>query len=115
MSKPSNYYVITVRFQLRPGAEESFHDLVNENAAASVRDEPGCLLFDVLVPRDSSAGSYVLLYEIYTSRAALDHHVTTNHYRDFDAASRALIVHKEVREFTLFHHRAGNSDLMRSL
>jgi len=105
MSKASNHYAITVRFQLRPGTEERFLALVNENAAASVREEPDCRLFDVLVPRDGSAEPYVLLYEIYTSRAALEYHVTTNHYRDFDAASRAFVMHKEVREFTLFEHR----------
>jgi autoinducer 2-degrading protein len=110
VTEPSACYAITVRFQLRPGTEDRFLALVNENAASSVRDEPDCLLFDVLVPRDSPAEPYVLLYEIYSSRAALEHHVTTSHYRDFDAATRALVMHKEVREFTLFEHRAGEND-----
>lgn len=108
MSNSSSRYIITVLFELRPGTEDRFLELINENAAASVRDEPGCLLFDVLVPTDNSAQPTVLLYEIYASRSAFEYHVTSSHYRDFDAASRDFITRKEVREYTLFEHRKAS-------
>ena len=109
MSVASSRHAITVLFRLSPGTEDRFLALVNANAEASVRDEPGCLLFDVLVPNGETDGPSVFLYEIYTDRAALAHHVTTRHYRDFDAATRDLVTGKEVREFTLYPHRAVTS------
>ncbi|MDQ3558780.1 MAG: antibiotic biosynthesis monooxygenase, partial [Pseudomonadota bacterium] len=44
-------FAITVDFELAEGAREEFLKLVKANAAASVRDEPGCSRFDVLTPR----------------------------------------------------------------
>jgi quinol monooxygenase YgiN len=55
------------------------------NAAASVRDEPGCLVFDVL--RDRSDPDLVWLYEVYTDEAAFEAHMRTSHF----LASRPLI------------------------
>jgi autoinducer 2-degrading protein len=99
-------YAITVRFALRKGEEERFLALIKENASASVRDEPGCLVFDVLTPLNSPAGEpHVLLYEVYENRAALDAHVATPHYKAFDAASRDLVVGKEVLEFGVIENR----------
>jgi (4S)-4-hydroxy-5-phosphonooxypentane-2,3-dione isomerase len=109
MSEASKHYVITVLFELHSGTEARFLDLVNENASASVRDEPGCLLFDVLVPSDHPAQPAVLLYEVYTSRSAFEEHTASRHYRDFDAATRAFVTRKEVREYTLFEHRTASA------
>lgn len=100
------HYAITVRFALREGTQERFLALIKENAAASVREEPGCLQFDVLTPLEGPDGaSYVLLYEVYTDRAALDTHAQTAHFRAFDAASRDLVAGKEVLEFAADGHR----------
>ena len=55
--------VILVDFTLAPETRAEFHRLVLENAAASLRDEPGCRRFDVLVPEGDS-GDRVVLYEI---------------------------------------------------
>ena len=46
------HFVITVDFTVKPEHFEPFMSLLNENAAASVRDEPGCLRFDVMTPAD---------------------------------------------------------------
>ena len=68
---------IWVEFTVRPGAFGPFHELVTANAAASLRDEPGCRQFDVLVP-DDGAGHDVALYEIYDDAAAFDAHLQTS-------------------------------------
>ena len=91
---------IWVEFTVRPGAFCPFHELVTANAAASLRDEPGCRQFDVLVP-DDGAGHDVALYEIYDDAAAFDAHLQTRHFRDFDAASADLVEHKAVRRYRL--------------
>jgi (4S)-4-hydroxy-5-phosphonooxypentane-2,3-dione isomerase len=90
-------YAITVAFDLMPGTRRRFLSLVKENAASSVKLERGCLRFDVLTPLKS--GPDVLLYEIYTDRAAFDAHLNSDHFLRFDAATRDLVSAKVVTEF----------------
>ena len=98
------HYAITVRFTLRERGQDQFLALIKQNAAASVRNEPGCLAFDVLTPLDD--GPHVLLYELYRDRAAFDAHVATAHFKAFAEASADLVVRKEVMEFsTYMHHK----------
>jgi quinol monooxygenase YgiN len=92
-------YVITVEFLIRPEAMPEFRKLVDENAIASCRDEPGCRRFDVLLPKGSS--DRIFLYEIYDDRAAFEEHLKTPHFKSFDTASASLIVSKQVVEFNL--------------
>lgn len=95
-------FAILAEFDLRPGAAEEFLRLVRENATTSVRDEPGCRRFDVLVPEDEARR--VILYEIYDSPAAFDAHLRTPHFRTFDDAATTLVSGRAVRRFTLGEH-----------
>lgn len=93
-------FAVTVDFELHDGAAEEFLRLVKANAAASVRDEPGCSRFDVLTPHgEPGAPRRVFLYEIYDHPAAFVEHMNTPHFAEFDAASRALVRRKTVMEF----------------
>ncbi len=94
-------FVIVVEFRLKPGTFARFRDLVVENARASVRDEPGCRIFDVVVPLGE--GDRVVLYEVYDDAAAFAAHRETPHFAAFDAASRPLVAAKTVSEFRLEH------------
>ena len=87
-------FVIFVEFQLKPGMRAQFRKLIDANADASVRDEPGCLQFDVLEPEGD--GDRVLLYEIYTNRAAFEAHLKTDHFHVFNNASESLCLRKTV-------------------
>jgi len=78
-------YCIIVTVELRSGTRDRFLAAMHENAAASVRDEPGCLVFDVLEDRERPDTFH--LYEVYTGPEALAAHKDTPHYQ----ASRALI------------------------
>ena len=91
---------VTVEFTLRPGTLDAFLYLVQANAASSVADEPGCLRFDVLLPAGGS-GPDVFLYEIYTDRAAFDHHVTTSHFLTFDEATAPMVERKVAGFFSV--------------
>lgn len=71
-------YVLLLRTQLKPGSFEAFMDAMQVNAAASVRDEPGCLTFDVM--RDRSDADLVWLYEVYVDEAAFEAHTQTAHF-----------------------------------
>ena len=73
---------------------ERFRQLISENARASVRDEPGCRQFDVVVP-DGEPDS-VLLYEIYDDKAAFAAHTKTPHFAAFDRDSVPFVAAKVV-------------------
>lgn len=92
-------FVIIVDFRLKPGARADFLRLINENARASCRDEPGCQRFDVLATQ--SDADRILLYEIYDDRAAFDAHIKTRHFASFNEASAALVADKKVTEFVM--------------
>lgn len=95
---PPELYAITVAFELKPGERDRFLKLVRANAAASLREEPNCLRFDVLVPAAQS-GADVLLYEIYADRLAFETHLASAHFIDFDAATRHMVTRKAIAEF----------------
>lgn len=78
-------YCLLLKTQLKPGAYAAFMDAMRVNAAASVRDEPGCLTFDVL--RDRSDPDLLWLYEVYVDEAAFEAHMRTPHF----LASRPLV------------------------
>ena len=52
-------YTLFVSLQVRPEKRDRFLAAIAENAAASVRDEPGCLRFDVM--EDAQPAQPVLL------------------------------------------------------
>ena len=87
--------VVLVEFELHASKEPEFRRLVLENAAASLRDEPGCSRFDVLTP-ESCPTDWVVLYEIYDDVAAFDAHLATPHYARFAAATEPLVARKTV-------------------
>ena len=92
-------FVIVVDFKIKPGEMKAFRGLIDDNAKASVRDEPGCQRFDVLANRKDA--DRVLLYEIYDDRAAFDAHLKTPHFAVFNTASAALVADKDVAEYDL--------------
>jgi quinol monooxygenase YgiN len=91
--------VILVEFELHPGKEPEFRRLVLENAAASLRDEPGCRLFDVLTP-EGGPSDRIVLYEIYDDAAAFDAHLAMPHFSAFDRATTPLIARKTVHRLS---------------
>lgn len=92
-------FVIVVEFKIHRGKMAAFRRLMDENARASCRDEPGCRRFDVLTsPKDPD---FILLYEIYDDRAAFEAHKTTKHFLSFDKESAPLVANKVVKDYAL--------------
>ena len=91
--------VITVDFTIKPGCMSAFRQLMDANAIASCRDEPGCRRFDVLVPADDA--DRIFLYEIYDDRAAFEAHLKSPHFIRFDRDSADLVLDKRGAQFTL--------------
>jgi autoinducer 2-degrading protein len=92
-------FAIVVEFQLKQGAQAEFRRLIDANAEASARSEQGCLQFDVLEPEGE--GDRVLLYEIYSDKAAFDIHLRSEHFRTFAGASETLCLQKTVTSCNL--------------
>jgi quinol monooxygenase YgiN len=96
-SRPMARYVITVDFFLHTGTLEPFLKLIKDNARTSLADEPGCDRFDVLI--EKGVPDHIVLYEIYTDRAAFDFHLKSRHFAEFNAASQRYVKEKKIVEF----------------
>lgn len=89
-------YSLLLKTYLQPGSLEPFMDAMRVNATSSVRDEPGCLVFDVL--SDRSDPQVVWLYEVYEDEAAFEAHLLTPHFLASRPLVDPLIVKQEVIE-----------------
>ena len=58
--------------QVKPGTRDSVLAAVLAHRERCLRDEPGTLQFEVLVPKDDDAK--LMLYEVYTDAAAFKAH-----------------------------------------
>jgi len=103
--KDMSRFVITVELQLQPGVMREFLPLMLENASKSRELEPGCERFDVLLPKD--APDRILLYEIYTDKAAFGEHLKSAHFLSFDRATRLLVKEKKIVEFSVVEGEAN--------
>jgi quinol monooxygenase YgiN len=95
MSKFALWVVLTAK----PGAFEALHAAALENAAAAIRDEPGCRRFDVLVSPDG--GDKVMLYENYDDESAFDAHREAPHYLAFREKVGDLLADRVLEFLTL--------------
>jgi autoinducer 2-degrading protein len=83
-------FSLTVQLQVRPERREEFLAAITKNAAASVRDEPGCLRFDVSsVEGDENR---FVFYELYTDADAFEAHRAAPHFAEWRAAADRTLV-----------------------
>jgi autoinducer 2-degrading protein len=71
-------YVLIVSARVKPEQRGRFLEAIEANAVASVRDEPGCLRFDVV--RDNDDPDHYLFYEVYRDADAFAAHRDSDHY-----------------------------------
>ena len=88
-------FSLVVQMEVRPGRREEFLAGMTANAEAAVRDEPGCLRFDVCsVDGDENR---FLLYELYTDAAAFAAHKASPHFAQWrQIAERVLVPGSQV-------------------
>lgn len=89
-------YSLLLKTQLQPDTLDRFMEAMRVNAASSVRDEPGCLVFDVM--QDRSQPDLVWLYEVYEDEAAFEAHMRTAHFLASRPLLEPLIVRQDVIE-----------------
>jgi autoinducer 2-degrading protein len=83
-------FALFVRLRVEPSQRDRFLSAITANATASVRDEPGCLRFDV--SREHADPDSYLLYEVYEDEQAFEAHRGTPHYAAWRALSTDLLV-----------------------
>ena len=82
---------------------DEFLEAIHENAIASLKDEPGCLRFDV--HRSAEDQCRFVLYEIYRDAAAFhDEHRSTVHYRKWRNAAAEFVVTAATSTPSVFSH-----------
>ena len=87
-------YVVLVEFTTHPQHFSNFLERVQQQARDSLELEPDCHVFDVCTSPERE--HYVLLYEVYTDKAAFDAHLASAHFYDFDTSVRDWVADKEV-------------------
>jgi (4S)-4-hydroxy-5-phosphonooxypentane-2,3-dione isomerase len=83
-------FSLVAQMEVRPGRREEFLAGMAANAEASVRDEPGCLRFD-LCSVDGDENRF-LLYELYADAEAFAAHKTTPHFAQWRTVAEQVVV-----------------------
>jgi (4S)-4-hydroxy-5-phosphonooxypentane-2,3-dione isomerase len=92
------HYVNLVELDIVPTEFDKFIEAIKENGAASVKTEPGCLEFNIIV--SDKDPHHVLLFEVYQNAAALDAHRATDHFKKYQATVVNMVAKREVRAFS---------------
>ena len=94
-------FAIFVTLQLKPGSAEAFKPHILENAAAAPRDEPECHHFSVHQAEDDPDKFH--FYEVYSNAASLDYHREQPHYKKFIAATKDMILSRDIQRLTVIN------------
>lgn len=95
-------HCVTVKFSLRAGDEAAFLARVRRQAADSLREEPGCHVFEVW----QTPGA-VFLYEVYEDAAAFEAHLASPHFRAFDEEVAPMVADKRIGRWEPAAQAAG--------
>ncbi|WP_264311529.1 putative quinol monooxygenase [Pseudomonas putida] len=98
-------YSLFIKTRVKPGCAEAFLAAIKVNAAASVANEPGCLVFDVC--QDRLEPEVIYLYEIYQDDAAYEAHTQTAHFRDSRPLVEPLIAEQDCFESDVIARNPG--------
>lgn len=84
-------FILFVTMDVHDNKVDEFISAIRANAEASLRDEPGCLRFDV--HQDEIDPTRFYLYEIYSDEDAFRvAHRNAPHYARFQAAAKHCVV-----------------------
>lgn len=89
---------LVVEFVASAGNAEAVQELLQTQAANSLKNEEACRYFDVCTDPDAS-GRFVL-YEVYDNEAAVDAHRETDYYATFREKLDPLVASRNVQKMT---------------
>jgi (4S)-4-hydroxy-5-phosphonooxypentane-2,3-dione isomerase len=82
-------FALVVSLQVKPEKRDQFLSAAEDDSTCSVRDEPGCLRFDVL--QDNADPNHFFFYEVYQDEDAVKAHTSTPHYARWSNASKECL------------------------
>ena len=98
-------FSLVVQMEVRPGRREEFLAGMAANAEASVRDEPGCLRFDVCAVEGDP--HRFVLYELYADDGAFEAHRAAPHFAVWrEVAGRVVATQVNTRATLIASHSA---------
>ena len=71
-------FALVVSLKVKPDKRAQFLAAAEDDSTCSVRDEPGCVRFDVL--EDKADANHFYFYEVYRDDDAFKAHATMPHY-----------------------------------
>ena len=83
-------FTVLASLNVKPDKVDEFLHAIDINSAATLRDEPGCLRFDVSSV-DGDENRFVL-YELYTDAEAFAAHKTTPHFARWRTVAEQVVV-----------------------
>lgn len=82
-------YILTVEMRIRPEHCDNFAAAITRQAQSSVSEESDCHEFQVA--RSEEDPQLFLLYEVYSDRAAFDHHCELPRSKESGARTRPWV------------------------
>ena len=82
-------FALVVPLKIKPEMREKFLAAAQDDSICSVRDEPGCLRFDVL--QDNADPSKFFFYEVYLDENAVKAHQASAHYARWRAVAAEVL------------------------
>ena len=82
-------FALVVALKVKPEMREKFLAAALEDSTCSVRDEPGCVRFDVL--QDDTDPNKFFFYEVYRDESAVEAHRAMPHYARWRAAAAEVL------------------------
>jgi autoinducer 2-degrading protein len=81
-------FTLIVRVKVKPEHIERYKQEIVADAIGSVRDEPGCLRFDVSI--DNTDPTVLYFYEVYKDEAAFGEHLKAPHFIKYRDATKDM-------------------------
>src|ERR1700724_721436 len=82
-------FALVVFLKVKPDSREKFLAAAQDDSICSVRDEPGCLRFDVL--QDQADANHFFFYEVYRDEAAFHAHGQAEHFSRWRAVAAEVL------------------------
>ena len=91
---PMSRIAVVATLEAYDGEFENLLKLAREEARHSMNEEPGCLKFEVLRPKEKPG--HLVFVGYYADQAALDHHLGTERLAAFREAMLPLVSSREL-------------------
>jgi (4S)-4-hydroxy-5-phosphonooxypentane-2,3-dione isomerase len=89
MRDDAGMHALFVTVRIKPDQRQRFLDVIEDDAVCSLRDEPGCVDFQVL--QDGADQDTYYFYEVYRDEEAFQAHGRTPHFERWRAASQEVL------------------------